>query len=39
LAGGEFGRSPVVTPGTPPERLNIPREAFAKSMKDPELLA
>jgi tripartite-type tricarboxylate transporter receptor subunit TctC len=29
----------VVTPGTPPERLNILREAFAKSMKDPELLA
>ena len=39
LAGGEFGRPLVVTPGTPPERLNIPREAFAKSMKDPELLA
>jgi tripartite-type tricarboxylate transporter receptor subunit TctC len=29
----------VVTPGTPPERLNILREAFAKSMKYPELLA
>jgi tripartite-type tricarboxylate transporter receptor subunit TctC len=29
----------VATPGTPPERLNILREAFAKSMKDPELLA
>ena len=39
LAGGEFGRPLVVTPGTPPERLNILREAFAKSMKDPELLA
>ena len=39
MAGGEFGRPLVVTPGTPPERLNILREAFAKSMKDPELLA
>ena len=39
LAGGEFGRPLVATPGTPPERLNILREAFAKSMKDPELLA
>ena len=38
LAGGEFGRPLVVTPGTPPERLNILREAFAKSM-NPELLA
>src|SRR5262249_4822365 len=38
LAGGEFGRPLVVTPGTPPERLNILREAFAKSMKEPELL-
>ena len=28
-----------MTAGTPPERLNILREAFAKSMKDPELLA
>jgi tripartite-type tricarboxylate transporter receptor subunit TctC len=39
LAGGEFGRPLVATPGTPRERLNILREAFAKSMKDPELLA
>jgi len=29
----------VATPGVPVERLNILREAFAKSMKDPELLA
>jgi hypothetical protein len=39
LAGGEFGRPVVATPGVPVERLNILREAFAKSMKDPELLA
>jgi tripartite-type tricarboxylate transporter receptor subunit TctC len=39
LAGGEFGRPVVATPGVPVDRLNILREAFAKSMKDPELLA
>jgi tripartite-type tricarboxylate transporter receptor subunit TctC len=39
LAGGEFGRPVVATPGVAIERLNILREAFAKSMKDPELLA
>jgi tripartite-type tricarboxylate transporter receptor subunit TctC len=39
LAGGEFGRPMLVTPGTPPERLRILREAYAKALKDPELLA
>lgn len=39
LAGGELGRPVAATPGIPVERLNILREAFAKSMKDPELLA
>jgi tripartite-type tricarboxylate transporter receptor subunit TctC len=39
LAGGEFGRPLLATPGVPVERLNILRAAFAKSMKDPELLA
>jgi tripartite-type tricarboxylate transporter receptor subunit TctC len=39
LAGGEFGRPMLVTPGTPPERLTILREAYAKALKDPELLA
>ena len=28
-----------MTPGTPPERIKILREAFAKALKDPELLA
>jgi len=28
----------LVTPGTPPERVKILREAFLKAMKDPELL-
>jgi tripartite-type tricarboxylate transporter receptor subunit TctC len=39
LAGGEFGRPMLATPGTPPERLNLLREAYAKALKDPELLA
>lgn len=39
LAGGEFGRPMLVTPGTPPERLNTLRDAYAKALKDPELLA
>jgi hypothetical protein len=38
LSGGEFGRPFLVTPGTPPERIKILREAFAKALKDPELL-
>ena len=39
LAGGEFGRPMLATPGTPPDRVNVLREAFAKALKDPELLA
>jgi hypothetical protein len=39
LSGGEFGRPFLVTPGTPPERIKILREAFAKALKDPKLLA
>ena len=39
LSGGEFGRPFLVTPGTPPERIKILREAFAKALKDPALLA
>jgi tripartite-type tricarboxylate transporter receptor subunit TctC len=39
LSGGEFGRPFLVTPGTPPERVKILREAFGKTLKDPELLA
>lgn len=29
----------MVTPGTPPERIKILREAFQKTLKDPEALA
>ena len=39
LSGGEFGRPIMVTPGTPPERVKILRESFAKVLQDPELLA
>lgn len=38
LAGGDFGRPMMVTPGTPPDRLKILRAAYEKAMKDPELL-
>ncbi len=39
LAGAEFGSPLFVAPGTPAERVKILREAHAKSMKDPELIA
>ena len=39
LASGEFGRPMLATPGTPPERLAVLRDAYAKALKDPELLA
>ena len=39
LSGGEFGRPFLATPGTPSERVKILREAFVKTLKDPELLA
>jgi hypothetical protein len=39
LAGGEFGRPMLATPGVPPERLNVLREAYARALKDAELLA
>jgi tripartite-type tricarboxylate transporter receptor subunit TctC len=39
LAGGEFGRPVLVTPGTPVERVRVLRESFRNVLKDPELLA
>ena len=39
MAATDFGRPIVAPPGTPAERLKILREAFLKTMKDPELLA
>ena len=39
LAATDFGRPIVAPPGIPADRLKIFREAFLKTMKDPELLA
>jgi len=39
LAAGDFGRPMMVTPGTPPERVKILRDAFVKTLNDPEVLA
>lgn len=39
LAGGEFGRPVLVTPGTPVERVRVLRESLRNMLKDPELLA
>ncbi len=39
LAGAEFGSPLFAAPGTPADRVKILREAHAKSMKDPELIA
>jgi tripartite-type tricarboxylate transporter receptor subunit TctC len=38
LAAGDFGRPMMVTPGTPPDRVKILRDAFAKTLSDPETL-
>ena len=39
LAAGDFGRPIMVTPGTPPERVKILRDAFLKTMSDPDVQA
>jgi tripartite-type tricarboxylate transporter receptor subunit TctC len=39
LAAESFGRPIVGTPGIPPDRVAMLRQAFDQSMKDPELLA
>jgi tripartite-type tricarboxylate transporter receptor subunit TctC len=39
LASGDFGRPIIATPGIPPERVKILRDAFARTLRDPELLA
>jgi len=39
LASGEFGRPIVATPGMPAERARMLRDAYTKTLKDPELLA
>ena len=39
LAAGDFGRPVMATPGTPPERVKILRDALAKTLSDPDVLA
>ena len=39
MAATDFGRPIVAPPGIPADRLKILREAFLKTMNDPELLA
>jgi tripartite-type tricarboxylate transporter receptor subunit TctC len=39
LAAGALGRPLVGTPAIPPERVTILREAFNKTLKDPDFLA
>ena len=36
---GAIGRAFAVTPGTPADRVAMLREAFAKALNDPELMA
>jgi tripartite-type tricarboxylate transporter receptor subunit TctC len=38
LTGGDLGRPMIMTPGTPPDRVKMFREAYARALKDPELL-
>ncbi len=39
FAASDFGRPIVAPPGLPPDRIKILREAFLKTMNDPDLLA
>jgi len=36
LAAGELGRPMMVTPGTPPSRVKVLREAYMKALNDPK---
>ena len=39
MAAGDFGRPMMVTPGTPPDRVKILRDALVKTLNDPDVLA
>jgi tripartite-type tricarboxylate transporter receptor subunit TctC len=40
LGSGEFGSAPMIaSPGTPPEEAKILREAYAKGLRNPDLIA
>jgi tripartite-type tricarboxylate transporter receptor subunit TctC len=38
LAGNEYGRPMVATPGVPSDRVRILREAYSRALNDPQLL-
>ena len=38
-AGEDFGHPMMAPPGVPAERVKLLRDAYAKTLKDPELLA
>jgi tripartite-type tricarboxylate transporter receptor subunit TctC len=38
LAAGDFGRPMMVTPGTPLDRVKILRDAYVKTLSDPDVL-
>jgi tripartite-type tricarboxylate transporter receptor subunit TctC len=38
LAGNEYGRPMVAPPGVPSDRVKILREAYAKALKDAQLM-
>jgi len=38
LAGNEYGRPMVATPGVPSDRVRILRDAYLRALKDPQLL-
>lgn len=39
FTGDEYGHPMIAPPDTPPERVRLLREAYAKALRDPELLA
>ena len=39
LSSGDLGRPIISSPGTPPDRVKMLREAFTRTMKDPALIA
>lgn len=38
-AGEIFGHPMIASPGTPPERVKLLRESYARTLKDPDLIA
>jgi len=38
LVSGDLGRPMVASPGTPPDRVKVLRDAYARAMKDPGLI-